>query len=166
MAISSALLLFVVSIFNVTFAHPQNHGLISRATSGCGKTPILPILVPFRTLESSGKRRIYKFHLPESYDVNKPYPIVVGFHGSSSVGTFFELDTKMNEKRYSGDKIMIYPDGLGGSWAGPSYHKDSTVAEDVQFVGDLIEHVKGEFCVDEEKVFGVGYVLPTLIGPT
>jgi poly(3-hydroxybutyrate) depolymerase len=150
MAISSALLLIVASILKVTSAHPQNHGLIPRATSGCGKTPIFPDLDPFRTVESSGKKRIYKFHLPESYDVNKPYPIVVGFHGSSSVGTFFELDTKLNEKRYSDDKIMIYPDGLRGSWAAPSYHKDkdSTVAEDVQFVSD---HVKGELCVDEER---------------
>lgn len=55
---------------------------------------------------------------------------------------------------------MIYPNGLGGSWAGPSYHTGSTVQQDVQFVADVIQDVKSKFCVDEQKVFGVGYIIP------
>lgn len=51
---------------------------------------------------------------------------------------------------------MVYPNGLGGSWAGPTYHNDSTVQEDIQFVADLIEDVKSSFCVDEEKLFAAG----------
>lgn len=64
----------------------------------------------------------------------------------------------MSEVRYSGDKIMIYPNGVGGSWAGPTYHTGSSVQDDVQFVADVIGDVKSKFCVDERRVFGVGYV--------
>lgn len=76
----------------------------ARASSGCGKTQLLPGVTQYRLgLKSSGKDRSYSYHLPSDYDKNKKYPIVVGFHGSSSIGLFFELDTKMNEARYSGN---------------------------------------------------------------
>jgi poly(3-hydroxybutyrate) depolymerase len=148
--------LLLTSVSLPTSALPERRDLTARASSGCGKKPFLPTIPQPRIVKSSGKVRSYSYHLPSSYDPNKPYPIVLGFHGSSSVGVFFELDTKMDHKSYSGDKIMVYPNGVGGSWAGPTYHEKSTVAEDVQFVKDVIGEVKDSFCVDEEKVFGVG----------
>jgi hypothetical protein len=141
----------------LTDALPHNQDLAQRGSSGCDKPAFFSGVTQYRFFKSSGKDRSYSFHLPSTYDANKAYPVVVGFHGSSSIGAFFELDTKMSEARYSGEKIMVYPNGLGGSWAGPTYHEDSTVAEDVQFVADVINDVKSKSCVDEEKVFGVGY---------
>jgi len=154
---SGALLLIVcLRLFQLTHAFPHTQHFIARASSGCGKEPFLPGLTQYRGIKSSGKDRSYSFHLPSSYDASKPYPVVFGFHGSSSIGTFFELDTKMSQERYSGDKIMIYPNGIGGSWAGPTYHTGSSVAEDVQFVKDVLEEVKSNLCVDEDNVFGAG----------
>jgi poly(3-hydroxybutyrate) depolymerase len=140
----------------LTDALPHSPDLAQRASSGCGKPSFLPGVTQYRFFKSSGKDRSYSFHLPSTYDANKAYPVVVGFHGSSSIGAFLELDTKMSGTRYSGEKIMVYPNGLGGSWAGPTYHEDGTVAEDMQFVTDVIDDVKSKNCVDEEKVFGVG----------
>lgn len=62
----------------------------------------------------------------------------------------------MSEARYSGDKIMVYPNGIEGSWAGPTYHNGSTITEDIQFVNDLIVDVKGKMCVDDAQIFAVG----------
>jgi poly(3-hydroxybutyrate) depolymerase len=77
---------------------------LPRAASGCGKTQFLPGVTQYRFgLKTSGKSRSYGYHIPSNYDKNKKYPVVVGFHGSSSIGTFFELDTKMSDARYSGD---------------------------------------------------------------
>lgn len=64
----------------------------------------------------------------------------------------------MSEKRFSAEKIMVYPNGIGGSWAGPSYHKGSTVEEDVVFVTDLLADLEERVCVDVDRVYGVGYV--------
>jgi poly(3-hydroxybutyrate) depolymerase len=158
---SHTLLIVFITLLHLTLALPQTHLSKTHASSGCNTPAFLPGLTQYRFgLKSSGKDRSYSYHLPSSYNPNKAYPVVLGFHGSSSIGTFFELDTKMSEKRYSGDRIMIYPNSLDGSWAGPSYHRNesSTVQEDVQFVADVIADVKGRFCVDEERVFGVGYV--------
>jgi hypothetical protein len=75
-----------------------------RASSGCGKSQFLPGVTQYRfNLKSSGKDRSYSFHLPSGYDKDKKYPVVVGFHGSSSIGAFFELDTKMSGGDYSSD---------------------------------------------------------------
>jgi predicted peptidase len=83
---------------------------LPRAVSGCGKTQILPGVTRYRFgLKTSGKSRSYGYHLPSNYDKNKKYPVVVGFHGSSSIGTFFELDTKMSDARYSGDVRISSP---------------------------------------------------------
>jgi poly(3-hydroxybutyrate) depolymerase len=166
----SSLVLFLLTVFlemylflaalllaSTAASLPQTH--IS-AASGCGKTQLLPGVTQYRFgLTSSGKSRSYSYHLPSSYDKNKKYPVVLGFHGSSSIGLFFEMDTKMSEARFSSEKIMVYPNGIDGSWAGPSYHNGSTVAEDVQFVADIVQDVEAKFCVDESKIYGVGYVM-------
>lgn len=151
-----SVLLWLGCLLGLSLALPKQPGVMARASSGCGKRPFLPGVTQYRGLRSSNKDRSYSYHLPSSYDANKPYPIVLGFHGSSSIGLFFELDTKMSQERFSSDKIMIYPNGISGSWAGPTYHEGSTVVEDVQFTKDIIEDLKTRFCVDEERVFGAG----------
>ncbi|KAF2741875.1 carbohydrate esterase family 1 protein [Sporormia fimetaria CBS 119925] len=125
--------------------------------NGCGKKPFLPGITQYRfKLKSSGKSRSYSYHLPSNYDPNKQYPVVLGFHGSSSTGLFFELDSKMSEERFSKEKIMVYPNGIGGSWAGPTYHKGSSVDEDVQFVQDIVKDLEAKFCIDSSQIYGVG----------
>ena len=157
---SRVALVFITYFLHLTLALQQSLPLTTRASPGCGKKAFLPGVTQYRFgLKSSGKDRSYSYHLPSSYNANNVYPVVIGFHGSSSIGAFFELDTKMSEARYSGEKIMIYPNGIGGSWAGPTYHTGSSVQEDVQFVADVIDDVKGRFCVDDQRVYGVGYVL-------
>jgi predicted peptidase len=164
---SDTMPLRIVSILLATIFHLSLTTALSQtclpntvASSGCNKPAFLPGLTQYRfNLQSSGKSRSYSYHLPSTYNSSTPYPIVVGFHGSSSIGAFFELDTKLSEGRYSGDKIMVYPNGIDGSWAGPSYHKtsSSTIQEDIQFVADMLTDITSKFCVDEFRVYGVGY---------
>ncbi|KAF2269716.1 carbohydrate esterase family 1 protein [Lojkania enalia] len=149
-------LLFFTSIcqFAAGFAHGE---FTSRASSGCGKTQFFPGITQYRFgLKSSGKDRSYSYHLPSTYDKNEQYPLVLGFHGSSTTGVLFELDTKLSESRFSGQKIMVYPNGIDGSWAGPSYHTGSTVDEDLQFVSDIIADLKSKVCVDEKRIYATG----------
>jgi poly(3-hydroxybutyrate) depolymerase len=151
-----SVLLWLTCLSVSIHALPHHQQVVARASSGCGKAAFLPGITQYRFFKSGGKDRSYSYHLPSSYDSNKAYAVVVGFHGSSSIGAFFELDTKMSQEKYSSDKIMIYPNGIGGSWAGPTYHDGSTVADDIQFVKDITEDVKERFCIDEQKVFGAG----------
>ncbi|KAI1762702.1 carbohydrate esterase family 1 protein [Hypoxylon sp. FL1150] len=122
-------------------------------TAGCGKSQ--PLSDVYRGLTSSGRIRTYSVHLPSNYTESTPYPAVIGFHGSSSIGLFFEADTKLSEDRFSANKIMVYPDGVGGAWAGANYSEVS-VDEDLQFVTDLLADFRGEFCVDDSRIYATG----------
>lgn len=124
-------------------------------TSGCGKTHILNELTKPRVIKSSGEVRTYGVHLPADYSKDKQYPVIVGFHGSSSIGLFFEADTGLDKAKYTGDKIMVYPDGKGGAWAGANYSK-ATVGEDLQFVWDLLGDLRSNFCVDSSRIYATG----------
>ncbi|OAA69890.1 carbohydrate esterase family 1 protein [Cordyceps fumosorosea ARSEF 2679] len=124
-------------------------------TSGCGKTHLFNGLPTARTLLSGGKQRRYLAHLPTTYDPHHPHPVIVGFHGSSSIGFFFEADTGLDLPRYTADKITVYPDGLGGAWAGANYSV-ATVAEDLRFVRDLLADLRANFCVDSARVYATG----------
>ncbi|KAI0411134.1 carbohydrate esterase family 1 protein [Xylaria grammica] len=130
-------------------------GVEPRATAGCGKVHLLPGITTYHGLTSSGRDRSYSVHLPSSYDKSKSYPVVLGFHGSSSIGLFFEVDTKMSESRFSANKIMVYPNGVGGAWAGANYSEVS-VDEDLQFVTDLLTELRGEYCVDDSRIYATG----------
>lgn len=124
--------------------------------SGCGKTHILNVFPKTQTIKSGGgESRSYLVHLPGSYDKNHQYPVIVGFHGSSSIGLFLELDTGLDKAKYTGDKIMVYPNGLGGAWAGANYSK-ATVGEDLQFVWDLLGDLRKNFCVDSARIYATG----------
>lgn len=124
-------------------------------TSGCGKEHIFNSITKPRSLTSSGKSRGYGVHLPGNYDKAKQYPVIFGFHGSSSIGLFFEVDTGLDDAKYTGDKIMVYPNGLGGAWGGASYSK-STVEEDLQFVWDILVDLRQNFCVDSARIYATG----------
>jgi len=52
-------------------------------------------------------------------------------------------------------KIMVYPDGVDGSWAGANYSA-VTVDEDLQFVSDLLDALRSEYCVDDSRIYATG----------
>ncbi|KIY68888.1 carbohydrate esterase family 1 protein [Cylindrobasidium torrendii FP15055 ss-10] len=124
-------------------------------TSGCGKIHPFNGLTHYHTLESLGEERTYSIHLPYNYDAKAQYPLVLGFHGSSSVGLFFEVDTLLSMPAFSADKILLYPDGINGSWAGPSYAV-STIEQDLQWIHDILEHARSEYCIDSARVYATG----------
>ncbi|KAI1827870.1 carbohydrate esterase family 1 protein [Xylaria intraflava] len=129
--------------------------IAARATAGCGKAHFLPGITTYHGLNSSGRDRTYSVHLPSDYDDSEPYPVVLGFHGSSSIGLFFEVDTGLSDSKYSANKIMVYPNGVGGAWAGANY-SEASVPEDLQFVTDLLTALRDDYCIDDSRIYATG----------
>ena len=50
---------------------------------------------------------------------------------------------------------MVYPDGLGGNWAGANY-STATVPQDLQFVWDLLADVRKDYCIDSSRIYATG----------
>jgi hypothetical protein len=106
-------LFFIASILTAAVAlpvvdvlpqlHQQGLSLSRRASPGCGSFHLLKGITLPRFIKSGTRSRSYFVHTPANYDTNKAYPVVVGFHGSSSIGLFFEADSKLSDSKYSGD---------------------------------------------------------------
>jgi poly(3-hydroxybutyrate) depolymerase len=124
-------------------------------TSGCGKTHWFNGVPVSHSVTSGGIHRSYLIHVPSDYNPHHQYPLILGFHGSSSIGFFFEADTRLDDPKYTADKIMVYPDGLGGNWAGANYSA-ATVPQDLQFVWDLLADVRKEYCIDSSRIYATG----------
>ena len=124
-------------------------------TSGCGQTHLFDGVTQYRFLSSWNTTRSYGIHLPSNYSATEQYPLILGFHGSSSIGFFFEADTRLDEAQYTGNKIMVYPNGLGGAWAGADYSV-SSVPQDLQFVWDMLADIRSNFCIDSARIYATG----------
>jgi poly(3-hydroxybutyrate) depolymerase len=86
-------------------ALPTDTSTAAAKVPGCGKTLFLDDIEVQRTVKND---RTYWYHLPSSYDKNKQYPVVFGFHGSSKIGNSldglaFAADSKLSLSKYSGD---------------------------------------------------------------
>ena len=148
--LSSLLLLSLAATF-VAAVEPYASG----DTSGCGKTHSFNGLTHYHDLTSGGFERSYSIHLPSNYSKEMQYPLVFGFHGSDSIGLYFEVDTFLSDEEFSANKIMLYPDGIDNSWAGPSY-ANTTVEQDLLWISDILTHVRSEYCIDSARIYATG----------
>lgn len=124
-------------------------------TTGCGKTHSFNGITQYRDMTSGGVDRKYSIHVPSNYSENQQYPTILGFHGSGSIGFFFEADTLLDSEEYTGNKIVVYPDGLGGAWAGANY-SEASVGEDLEFVWDLLADLRQNYCIDSARIYATG----------
>jgi hypothetical protein len=101
-------LTFILTLF-ATASPIEKTTNLRRAASGCGIShPIAGIgVTTYHALPSGDRTRSYSIHLPSGYNQTQEYPVVVGFHGSSSIGLFFEADTGLSLAKYSGAVSLL-----------------------------------------------------------
>ncbi|KAH8700102.1 hypothetical protein BGW36DRAFT_123126 [Talaromyces proteolyticus] len=125
---------------------------------------VAPAFADLQTITSSNHSRSYWIHAPDDLQDGKTYPVVIAFHGSSKLGFdidgfAMEADVRLSlplvPTPYSTNRYFVYPNGVGGVWAGPSYGNVS-VAEDLQFVSDLIADIKEKYSVDSSRIYATG----------
>jgi|GEM_PF-1472609 len=109
----------------------------------------------YRTIEVDGVSRDY--YLVPAKTKGEPVPLVLGFHawggkGEWDVGTF-SLDYASE-----GKAVLMYPDGLEQAWAGGiGWDTRGNDNADLRLVQRLIEEAKADHCIDESKIFAVGF---------
>ena len=122
------------------------------SSAGCGKpATITSSKYPaYRTIMSSGDTRQYVIDMPPNYDMNKPYRIIYASHGSGGEGNdiqrehYYALQTIADA---ASSVIFISASGLGGIWG----------LKDVPLFDDILDYVKQNACVDESRVFVLGF---------
>lgn len=111
------------------------------------------------TLESGGKTREYRVHVPPGYNPAALTPAVLVFHGYLETAEQIEKISEMSPVADSHSFLAVYPQGLSTSWnAGVCCGTSSSSGvEDVQFVKDMLDALAKEYCVDPKRVFAAGF---------
>ena len=126
-------------------------------SAACGQAPTLGDGT--HTIQSGGTNRSFILDVPDGYDRNRPYRLVLGFHWWG--GTATDVATGQTVERdvwaYYGLKrlannstIFVAPQGISNGWA-------NTGGQDVTFVDDLLRRVEADLCVDTSRRFALGF---------
>jgi polyhydroxybutyrate depolymerase len=127
-------------------------------SAGCGRVaPQEPGTSVLQTIRSGDRDRTYQLHLPADYDVARPWPVVLVFHGRGNSGErteeFSELSTL--------PAIVAYPNGVVGqgdgerqAWQGAPYSAPGV--DDIAFTSDVLDRLEADLCVDERRVYATG----------
>ena len=126
-------------------------------STGCGKT--LPSTYKAgadttrKDMTSAGLSREYIIYLPSNYDSSKPYRLVFAWHCMGSSDTGAVNGGYYGEKQQDTGKTTIFvaPQGYTDSMPWRSDDKDHT------FFDDMLKLFKSELCIDESRVFTIGF---------
>ena len=146
--------------------------LVSSLLSGCRKNADIPTTMEYglftKKIKVDGVTRRYALYIPKDIGTT-PVPLVLELHGG---GIYIEdmtgesgykspyklwMDIANREKF-----IVVYPEGLNGSYGKPTWHDcraDATVyskADDVLFISNLIDKISSGYAIDYERVYVSG----------
>lgn len=110
------------------------------------------------SLDSGGRTRTFRVHVPASYDPMARTALVVNFHGLTGTATQQESLSEMNGLADEAGFIAVHPQGVSNSWnAGTCCGTAaSSNVDDVGFVADLLDAIGAELCIDPARVFATG----------
>ncbi len=122
-------------------------------SAGCGKA-LGDLTTGKHYMTSADLERNYNLALPDNYDPNKPYRLVFGMHflGGSS-------DVVRNDGWYG---LQPLDDEDSTIWVAPHGYTDSSPwrrndDKDHVYFDELLAHLKVELCIDESRVFSIGW---------
>ena len=126
---------------------------VSYDSPGCGK-PTNKSSGTYHGATISGatyNNRKYDVRLPNNYDPDIAYPMIVQFHGCSSVTN----NTPM-EKVAGDEAIIVRGHGVEGDPNRPCW-KTSPNHPTRDYVLDMLAEVPNNFCVNTDQIFATGY---------
>ncbi|MBI5542809.1 MAG: hypothetical protein HY901_02895, partial [Deltaproteobacteria bacterium] len=113
------------------------------------------------TLAFGGKVRTFRVHVPPVYQAGSPAAAVLMLHGGG--GSAEQLQSESARMDPIADRdgfVTVYPDGTGvlqtwngGLCCGKAVEEG---VDDVGFLDELLDHLEGELCLDQRRVFAMG----------
>ncbi len=116
---------------------------------GCGTaaTQALGSWVEQPTLQVNNKARQWWIWLPTGYDPMRAYPVVFTLHGCGGAGNYIPM-----QKQTGSDAIVVRGTGAdNGCW---TYGGEG---DDVKFFDAMLAALQTKTCMDNSRVFSMGY---------
>jgi polyhydroxybutyrate depolymerase len=111
------------------------------------------------TLVSSGEKRTYLLHVPESYNPSAPTPLVISIHGYAEWPAHQKQVSHWDDLADQYGFIVVYPSGmhfpLRWRTRGTS-GSDTDPMLDVTFISDLIDKLESEYNIDPTHIYANG----------
>lgn len=115
-----------------------------------------------RKLAVDGKTRSYLVHIPKKHDPKKPAPVILALHGAAMDGSMMVWFSGLNRKSDEAGFIVVYPSGTGvgpfRTWNAGGFKGKMAEgkADDVAFIGKLLDDLAAVVKVDEKRVYACG----------
>jgi polyhydroxybutyrate depolymerase len=106
------------------------------------------------TLVVDGREREYIIEVPDPYDPEVPYPLVIAYHGNNS-----RMDNAYGQQlahEFENQAFVAYPQGLPGEGLDAIWLLQAE-SIDVDFFDALVEDIGARGCVDRHRIFTWGY---------
>ena len=131
---------------------------LASPSSGCQTT--VPSGTYDLTIRSSNVDRRYRAYVPPGYRPGTPTALVLSLHGRGG-DINAQVGSGLNAEADRHSYVIAYPQGLPDdspqhttAWnAGSCCGK----ANDVQFMRDVVTHVKANLCIDGKRVYAAGF---------
>jgi poly(3-hydroxybutyrate) depolymerase len=129
-----------------------------KPSTGCGKVAPAQMVASYVRHKVSNSARVYDLYIPTGYDPMRPYRLIFEAHGcDGSIPFHMETVTK-------GDAILIAlraaasgTVGFGGGCFDTGAYANSVHLAEVPYFDQVLQDVSSVLCVDQARVFIVGY---------
>lgn len=115
-----------------------------------------------RTLMMGEQKQTYLVHIPKDYDPKKPASVVLALHGAGMNGSMMVWFSGLNKKSDEAGFIVVYPSGTGTGpflvWNAGGFGGKLAEgrADDMAFIGKLLDDLGTVVKVDQQRVYACG----------
>ncbi|EOD15528.1 hypothetical protein EMIHUDRAFT_245750 [Emiliania huxleyi CCMP1516] len=126
---------------------------------GCGSSASLG--TGSYNVDVDGTSRAYRLDLPTDYDPDRPYKLILVWHGlggtadETADGYFGSWKYQGLWDQSDGSAIFVAGQGLSANGFGATGWPDNN-GRDIAFVRVLLAKLKGDYCIDEARIFSTG----------
>ncbi|MFP3899631.1 MAG: alpha/beta hydrolase family esterase [Acidimicrobiia bacterium] len=100
--------------------------------------------------------RDVNIYVPDSYTGAEAVPLVVDMHGYTSSNSSQQTISGWDDLADVEGFIVAYPQGVSNSWNAQGLCCGSSSADDVQFIRDVVAHVRGAGSIDAGRIYATG----------
>jgi len=108
-------------------------------------------------IQSAGVQRKFLAHLPQEFQPDSTYPLVIALHGRGGTANDMALMTSFSLKSDQEGFIVIYPQALWNDQTWMIISGNDGSLEDLAFLWDVVSYAVENLGVDAERVYAVGF---------
>jgi polyhydroxybutyrate depolymerase len=111
-------------------------------------------------LVSSDDVREYLLHVPESYDPDRPTPLVISLHAGATWPAHQKNLTRWNELADQHGFIVVYPAGTAQTFGvvriWHTFQAGTGLERDITFMSELIDELQSTYHIDSARIYANG----------